>query len=171
MKAFIFFISLFVAIPAAAEDLRIAVVDMTRLFNTHPHTAAAEKRVDEARAKARTEFLEKSKALKFALQAHQDLLLAGKSTEAGKKLETARALQRELAADKTTRENDLQKQFLDEKRTILKNVREAVQAYNNEEGYALVLDRSAAAGSGIPMVVDVEGLDDITDAVIARFKK
>ena len=169
MKAFLL---LFVAIlPLAAQDARIAVVDMTRLFNEHPHTAAAEERVTEARKKARDTFLEKSKALKFALQEHQDLVLAGKTTEAGKKLEATRVLQRELAQAKTTQERDLEKQFLDEKRKILKHVQEAVQTYNQEEGYALVLDRSAAAESGIPMVVDVRGLDDITEAVITRFKK
>ena len=61
-----------------------------------------------------------------------------------------------------------EEQFLEEKRGILRQVREAVRACNEEMGYALVLDRSAAAASGIPMVVDVRGLDDITAAVMER---
>ena len=92
-------------------------------------------------------------------------------SEGEKELEKARAAQRELAAMKSTQERDLEKQFLDEKRKILRQVQTAVQAYNKEAGYALVLDRSAAAQSGIPMVVDVNGPPDITDAVIERFRK
>ncbi|NIP93302.1 MAG: OmpH family outer membrane protein [Akkermansiaceae bacterium] len=170
MKAFPL-ICLLMVLPLAAEESRLAVVDMTRLFNAHPDTKAAEERVTEARAEARKSFLKTSETLKKALQEHQDLLLAGKTAEAGKKLEAIRGLERELALVKSTRERDLENQFLEEKRKILAQVKEAVRAVNAEAGYVLVLDRSAAAESGIPMVVDVRGLADITDVVMARFKK
>ena len=170
MKALLILFVLAV-LPLAAQEPRLAVVDMTRLFEAHPDTKAAEERVTEARAEARKAFLKKSEDLKKALQEHQELTLAGKTGDAGKKLEAARALQRELAVAKTTMERDLEEQFLEEKRGILRQVREGVRACNEEMGYALVLDRSAAAASGIPMVVDVRGLEDITAAVMERLAK
>ena len=77
MKSLFFVGLLGLSLPILAQEARIAVVDMTRLFNEHPHTKAAEERVDEARKKAREAFLEKSKGLKLLLETHQALLLAG----------------------------------------------------------------------------------------------
>jgi hypothetical protein len=72
---------------------------------------------------------------------------------------------------KTTQARDLEEAILAEKRAILESIRSAVTAFNEKAGYHLILDRSAAAASGIPMVVDVKGLDDITEPVRLSMKR
>ncbi|MEM7146645.1 MAG: OmpH family outer membrane protein [Verrucomicrobiota bacterium] len=147
------------------ESVRIAVVDMTALFEAHPGKVAAEARVTQARDAARKVFRDKSNELKKVLQEHQGLVGSGQSEAGREALERARVIERELAAMKTTQERDLEEAFLKEKRAILESIEAAVRTFNEEAGYALILDRSAAAANGIPMVIDVNGLDDITEAV------
>jgi Skp family chaperone for outer membrane proteins len=150
--------------------VRIAVVDMTSLFNGHAETKAAEARVTKARDEARKIFREKSDSLKKVLQEHQELIKGGNVEGGRAALERARVLEREIATLKTTQARDLEEAFLAEKRAILTSIREAVQAFNETAGYSLILDRSAAAANGIPMIIDVKGLDDITEAVRASMK-
>ncbi|MEM8953103.1 MAG: OmpH family outer membrane protein [Verrucomicrobiota bacterium] len=149
----------------AAPVLRIAVVDMSALFEAHPDARAAEARVTQARDAARKIFRDKSNELKKVLQQHQEMVASGQVEGGREALEEARVIERELAAMKTTKERDLEKAFLEEKRAILASIERAVRTFNEGAGYALILDRSAAAANGIPMVVDAKGVDDITEAV------
>jgi Skp family chaperone for outer membrane proteins len=175
MKAIGFMLGISLLVPVWAEGqdagaVRIAVVDMTQLFNEHAETKAAEARVTKARDAARKIFREKSEGLKRVLQEHQEMIAAGK-VEAGREaLEKARVIEREIAAMKTTQARDLEEAFLRERRAILESIRGAVKAFNEKAGYHLILDRSAAAASGIPMVVDVKGLEDITGPVQRAMK-
>jgi Skp family chaperone for outer membrane proteins len=159
-----------VGLEERVGEVRIAVVDMTLLFNEHPETKAAEARVAKARDGARKLFRKKSDGLKKVLQEHQGLIAAGKVDAGRDALERARVIEREIAAMKTTQARDLEEAFLRERRAILESIRGAVKAFNEKAGYHLILDRSAAAASGMPMVVDVKGLEDITGPVQRAMK-
>ena len=72
------------AATAMAEEsapLRVAVVDLTAVFEAHPRTAKETATLGAARKAAREDFRAKSKALKDTLQQHQELLRAGDKPE------------------------------------------------------------------------------------------
>lgn len=166
--------------PALAPSgVRIGVVDMERAFMGHPGREAAEARAEKAQAEARKGFVEKSNELKKLLQEHQEVtrsIVAGtgdleaKKKEAEELLKAAEAKEIEVATMRTTQARDLEVLFLEERGKLMDEVRAAVRAHNEELGLELVLDTSAVRPNGIPLVVDVRGLPDLTDAVVARLK-
>ncbi len=165
---------------AAGPAFRIAVLDMKQVFHAHPDTSGAEERVKKSREEARDTFRKKTDALKAVLQQHQEKLLdldgsSGASaekmrSEASALLQRARVLEREIAEFKIAQETELQRAFLEEKDRILASITEAVQAFNSDGKYHMILDKSAAAANGMPMVLDVHGLDDISGEIIGRLK-
>ncbi len=152
----------------AAAPLRVAVVDLVAVFERHPEAESALAALTEERDAARELFREKSKALKETLQKHQELIQAGEREDAKEVLKEAGELETAIATLKTTQEQEIEKRFLAERRRILESIKETVAELNANGRYHLVLDRSAAAANGLPMVLDVRGLDDLTESVLQR---
>ena len=125
-------------------------------------------------------FRDKTNALKGVLQEHQEKIMAlekasgagadEKRTEAAALLAKARELEREAAEYKAIQEAGLKKSFLEEKNKIMSAIVAAVKEFNRDGKYHLIVDTSAAAANGLPMIVDARGLDDVTDEIIARLK-
>ena len=163
-------------LPAAAlaQDppaIRVAVVDLTAVFQAHPRTAAATAQLTAARDAARNKFLAASAALKDTLQRQQELLRDGRRPEAAAALEEANALERSIAELGTTNQRNIEEQFRRAKTEILEDIARVVREFNGARGYALIIDRSAASANGLPQVLDAPGADDITADIIARVKK
>ena len=158
--------------PFAQEVLRpaIAVIDLARAFEAHPETAEATAQLTRDRNAAREEFKKHSEGLKKCLQEHQELIRAGKKTEAAEKLKEANELEKSIATLRTTQQRDLEQRFLREKNRILETIRAEVGKLNADGTWAVVLDKSAESAFGLPAVIDASGSEDITEAVIARLK-
>lgn len=164
----------------AAQELKVALVDMKRIFDAHPDTRAAEERVRKTSQRARDTFREKTDALKATLQRHQETILGvekasgaeaeKRRAEASALLARAREMEREVAEFQSVQEAALKKSFLEEKNRIMDAIVAAVKEYNREGRYHLILDKSAAAANGLPMVVDDKGLSDVTEEIIGRLK-
>lgn len=148
----------------------IAVIDLARAFEAHPATEAATATLTKEREAARGQFREKSEALKKVLQTHQELIRAGKRTEAAEKLKEANELEKAIATLRTTQQRDLEQRFVREKHRIMGSIRAAVRQFNAEGRFAVVLDQSAESAFGVPAVIDASGAEDITDAIIALVK-
>ena len=159
-------------ISVSAQDAAktFAVVDLTKVFLDHPETEKAQEALNEERAALREVFKKKSEALKEALQKHQEEIRAGKQDAAVETLNEVNTLEKAIATLRSTQQNELEQKFAAEKSRVLKLIRDAVAAYNVDGRYALILDASAAAANGLPMVLDAPGADDITDAIIAHVK-
>ena len=71
---------------------------------------------------------------------------------------------------KAAQEAELERTFLAEKNAILDAITAAIRELNADGKYHLVIDRSAAAANGMPTVIDVRGLEEITETVIASLK-
>ena len=151
----------------ATAPPRIAVIDLARAFQEHPETRNAEATLTADRNAAREAFKAKSESLKLVLQEHQELIRAGKKTEAAEKLKAANELESQIAALRTTQQRDLEQRFLREKERIVEAIRAAVRELNADRRYDLILDRSAESAFGLPSVIDAPGAEDITDAVMA----
>jgi len=156
---------------ARAEDgPRLAVVDLTAVFEAHPRTKEATEKLTAERDAARKKFRAESEALKNALQRHQELLREGKRAEASAELEKANALERSIAELGTTNQKNLEEQFRQAKQAIVDDISRVVREFNAEKGYAMVFDKSASSANGLSQVIDAPGADDITAEIIARVK-
>ena len=165
---------LMAAVTIRAEEApapRLAVVDLTAVFEAHPRTSEATAALTAARKAARQTFREKSEELKNTLQRHQELLRDGRRSEAAAELEKANAVERAIAELGTTNQRNLEEQFRAAKKEILDDVARVVREFNAEKRYALVFDKSAASDNGLPQVLDAPGADDITAEIIALLKK
>lgn len=158
-------------LPAAEGAPRLAVVDLTAVFEAHPRTARATADLSAARHAARKKFRTESEELKNLLQTHQELLRDGRRPEAAAALERANELERSIAELGTTNQRDLEEQFRQAKLAIMDDIARTIREFNATRGYALILDQSSASSNGLPQVVDAPGADDITAEIIARVKK
>ena len=159
------------AFAAAQDDAKtFAVVDLTRVFLAHPEAEKAQASLNEERAALREVFKKKSEALKKALQQHQEEIRAGKKDAAVETLSKVNTLEKEIATLRSTQQNELEQKFAAGKARVLKLIRDAVADYNAQGRYALILDSSAAAANGLPMVLDAPAADDITAAIIEHIK-
>jgi Skp family chaperone for outer membrane proteins len=166
---------------AVGEGVKTAVIDMTAAFLAHPEAARAEAELTKKRAEAGKAFQEKANGLKKLLEEHQaltrSLIEAGEKASEGQKLraremlEQAAELEREVAAIRTTQERDLEQAHLAARRRVLAAISQAVEEYNSDGRYGLILDRSAQSANGIPQVVHAPGVEDITGAIVERLKK
>jgi len=169
-----------IGVMAGAEPLRVAVVDLTAVFNAHPDTAQAEVELARARQQARKAFNELANQLKDTLEHHQKLttrlIEAGADpapelrARAEALLERAESLEREVAAMRTTQERDLEQGFLAERRRILASISGVIGRFNADARYALILDNSAASANGLPQVLHAPGVDDVTEQIVELVK-
>jgi Skp family chaperone for outer membrane proteins len=166
-----FLFALSLTLPQWSTGLEIAVVDMTKVFESHPLTDAITKELTNDREASREEFKEKSNALKEILQKHQELIRAGKKTEAAEELKKANEAEKEIATLRTTGLRDLEENFRKAKHRIMENIVTSVAAFNKDGTYALIFDKSSASSNGLPQVVHAPGAPDVTDEVIAFIKE
>ena len=162
---------------ANAEDLRIAVLDMSRLITAHPKTAAnralLERQITELEAdlKAMVEKYEKEKAAYLELVAAAEHTALSAEARAEKKLlaDAKRDELREFAQGIRRSEAVGPKQLQDERRRMRRHVvgsiREIVAEHAAREGYTLVLD-SSSGGTGAEPVVYSSVRTDITEEVV-----
>ena len=154
----------------AETPMRLAVVDLTAVFEAHPRTATATAELTSARNAARKKFRSESAALKDTLQRHQELLREGRKEDAAAELEQANSLERSIAELGTTNQRNLEEQFRRAKQEIMDDLARVIREFNAERGYLLVLDKSSASSNGLPQVLDAPGADDITAEIKARVR-
>lgn len=154
----------------AETSMRLAVVDLTAVFEAHPRTATATAELTSARNAARKKFRAESAALKDTLQRHQELLREGRKEDAAAELEQANNLERSIAELGTTNQRNLEEQFRRAKQEIMDDLARVIREFNAERGYLLVLDKSSASSNGLPQVLDAPGADDITAEIKARVR-
>lgn len=166
--------TLVISISARADDHQasnIAVVDMTAVFAAHPLTESATKELTAAREASRDEFKEKSNTLKEILQRHQELIRAGKKTEAAEELKKANEAEKAIATLRTTGLRDMEENFRRIKVSILEDIQTAIREWNAEGTYAVILDSSSASSNGIPQVIHAPGATDVTEEIKALVKE
>ena len=172
----------FVASAAGAAELRVATVDLDKVFTAHPKTQAAEAELKKAEEAIQGE-MEKMMAEGRALEE-----TAAKLIDAARNPmlnEEARLKKRDEAEDKKTELQEFQVRVRRTQETKLKQMREqlmktrqgivdeltvAVADFAKAEGYDLVLDRSGMTMNAVPMLVYSNPELDVTDTLIERLK-
>ena len=162
-----------------AAELKIATVDLDKVFTAHPKTQAAEADLKKAEAGIEAE-LDKIKAEGLALQDE-----VGKLREAAKNpllSEEARMQKRSEAEDKLTELQEfelrarrtqetklkqMREQVLKSRQAIVDELLETVNQFAEANEYDLVLDRSGLTMNAVPLVVFSNPDLDVTERMIA----
>ena len=130
--------------------------------------------MDTLRKAARNQFDAAKKKLDDILTAHNKLAVEIARTPATdtahKKADelavSAAQAERELSDLESGNERKVEDAILGERRKILDDIAATIKAWNKEQRYNLILDRSATSANGIPSVVDYAGVTDITGDIV-----
>ena len=178
------FIMIFAAtVLSAAESLKIAVVDMARIFDDYYKTRIVQSQLEEQQSVYRThvtamneEYNKLQEEYKVLLDAAQNITLKEaerqeKAAEASKKLAEVKQKERDINQYLTEKSRQF-KELEDTKRTeITAEILGEVQRRATVDGYDIVLDYSGKTTSSLASVVFFKPNLDITDAVLEELNR
>jgi len=162
-----------------AADTRIGVVDMAKIFNTHPDTrtaeAAIEQKVQEFEQERKT-LLEKFQSEKEAYDAARkdaqnkawsQSVRTEKEEIVSAKREVLRELEQQVRETSEFRRKQIADQQQRSRQRIIEKIKTLISEHAAKEGYTMILDSSDTGTSGLTSVVYHDGTNDITDAILA----
>lgn len=168
---------------SAAEPLKIAVVDMARVFDDYYKTRIVQSQLEEQQSVYRThvtamneEYNKLQDEYKVLLDAAQNITLKEserqeKAADAAKKLAEVRQKERDINQYLTEKSRQF-KELEDTKRTeITAEILGEVQRRATVDGYDMVLDYSGKTTSNLAGVVFFKPNLDITDAVLEELNR
>jgi len=170
------------AIPAHAQ-IKVATVDMDKIFKSYYKTKDAESRINEARAEAKKDLDERMDAYKANLDQINKLneeiqkseLSKDKQAEKAKqrddKITETKNLEREITEFRTTREKQLQDQAVRMRNGIVDEITKLIQDKVKSESYDYVFDRSGTSLNGVPVVLFARDATDFSDEIITQLNK
>lgn len=127
------------ALPAAAQELKIGVVNVPLLMDRAPQTKAAMDALQEEFAPRQREFTAKAKELEeFTAKVQKDAAVMGE-TERRNAEKDLRDLQREVARLQNEFQEDLNLRQNEELGNLQRTLLVEVQKYAQEQGYDLVV--------------------------------
>lgn len=169
--------------PQPPAPLKIATVDMARVFKEYPRTIAAEKQqqADVVRVQRENqERLERIRALGTELEnlsktladpAVSDSKKQAALAERTSKKDDAVAFDHERREFLQRRQQALREKAIQDMQALMEEIRHVVDDTAREEGYDYVLDRSAETGNQNPFIVSCrDSTPDLTDGIIEQLK-
>ncbi len=128
--------------PNVSASVRVAVVDLRRVFDSHPRTTLEASRIGQRRDEARAEIMK--------LQANGD---------EGKAFEHQERLQKDIERDSE-----------ESRREIVRTIQQIVTDSVARHGFDLVIDSSGATLNG-PFLLAAPAATDLTDEIIAAVNR
>ncbi len=188
MKLRNLFLSLALSLMAAGSvsaqsPMKIAVVDMKRVFQEYHKTKDAEKKVNEDKSKAKKDLDTRSNQYQTlvgewdkASKIVQDKLVnaelkAQKQQEMQKLTSEIKALEREIDEFRRRREQQLQEQVMRMRKGLLDDIAEQVEGKSKKDNYDLVFDKSGVSPSGVKFLLHSKDAVDITNEILADLNK
>ncbi len=169
---------LLLAFPAPAQ-VKIAVIDLRKLFDNYYKTKAATARLKERGAEMdkelqalRSQYEKAAEAYKKALDDANNQAVSAEEREKRKKaaegkLREIQDLEQSVAQFRTTANSTMEEQRRRMTENILGEIRKVINAKAKAGGYSLVLDTSGDSLRGAPVVIYTNGENDLTEAVLA----
>lgn len=170
-------------LPGLHAQMKVGVVDMNDAFVKFYKTKDAESRINESRDQAKKELDERlellNKAVEEITKLQQEVqkpelsetARQTKGRELEEKVNDTRTLDREVAEFRTTRERQIQEQFIRMRKDIIDEIMTVVNEQIKTGGYDLVLDKSGMSMGQIPVLLYSRNDMDFTPAVIAALNK
>ncbi len=168
---------------ASAQRLKIATVDMQKLFKDYYRTTEEQQKFSEEFAriqKENNERLSGIRALEEQLQKLKkkiedptlaDSVKRKKSREFQLKLDEAKAMDRERREflGRRTRALELKKQA--SMQGILEEIRKRIVDHSKKEDFDFVLDKSGLTSNQVPLILYTKDATDITEALLVEINK
>ncbi len=153
------------ALPAAAQEIKIGVVNLPLLMDRAPQTKAAMDALQEEFAPRQREFLAKQKEYEdFAAKVQKDASVMG-DTERRNAEKTLRDLQREVTRLQNEFREDLNLRQNEELGILQRSILKEVQDYAQAQGYDLVV------GDGVLFASNAVNItEEVLRAVEANFQ-
>lgn len=177
-------LALVCAAPQTAHaQLKVATVNLAKVFDSYNKAKDAAQRLKEAEKKAQDEVNARAESLSAVQEVIRKLDAERKSSTAtpearaekdrlySEKVAEARNLEREIADFRDTRRRQLEQQAVRMRGGIVEEILKAVTDRVRADGYDLVFDTSGRTMSGIPTVVFAKESYDISDEIIALLNK
>lgn len=167
---------------AGLAEMKVATVDLDKVFTAHPKTQAAEAELKKAEEAVEEEMEQVAEGLR-ALEADvtklreaarspmlSDEARATKRAEAEDKLTELQEAQLRARRTRETKLKQLREQLMASRQGIVDELLKEVAAFAEAEGFDLVLDRSGMTMNMVPMAVYSAPELDVTERLIERLK-
>ena len=171
-----------VASAGAAAELKIATVDLDKVFTAHPKTQAAEaelKKSEEGVQEEMDQIVAEGRGLQEAVaklrEAAKNPLLTEearlqKRDEAEEKLTELQEFELRARRTQETKLKQMREKVLKSRQAIVDELMAAVNHFAEAGGYDLVLDKSGMTMNAVPMVAFSNPALDVTDKLIEYLK-
>lgn len=167
---------------AGLAEMKVATVDLDKVFTAHPKTQAAEAELKKAEEAVEEEMEQVAEGLR-ALEADvtklreaarspmlSDEARATKRAEAEDKLTELQEAQLRARRTQETKLKQLREQLMASRQGIVDELLKEVAAFAEAEGFDLVLDRSGMTMNMVPLAVYSAPELDVTERLIERLK-
>jgi len=172
-------------VSLATADLKIAVIDLGKAFDSFYKTQDAQARLKEKQdgymkdlQDMKTDYDHMGAEAQALQTASKDQTLsaearAEKTKALQTKLQDLQTMQNKLEETKVERTRELQDEYMRRHKQIVDEIAKTITDYSGPQGYDLVIDKSsAAASSGVPYVLyNSSKLTDITADISALLNK
>ena len=167
----------------AGAQTKIGIVDMNRIFTEYSKTKDAQAKYSESEKAANDELNTRVETLKKSMEEINALsadaqkeglgvsAVEAKKKELQPKIDAARALDKEIADYRTSRQKALQDQFLRMRKDIVEDIMKSVNDLVKSKGFDLVLDKSGLSSGAIPVVLYSRDDMDFSSEVLAALNK
>lgn len=167
----------------ARADVKIGIVDMNRVFTEYSKTKEAQTKYSEAEKAANNELNARVETLKKSMEEINALSAAAQSEGITKeaadakkkdlqpKIDAARALDKEIADYRASKQKALQDQFLRMRKDIVDDIMKTVNDLVKTKAYDLVLDKSGLSSGAIPVVLYSRDDLDFSSEILTALNK
>ena len=167
----------------AQPALKLIVVDMAKVFDSHYKSEDANVKFREAEQKAREQAEELNKQGQALVEEYKELAEQAKNAlltpeartkaegDAQKKLDEIRRKQEEVQGFRSNTERLLQQRIKTHRDLLLEEISKTVADLAKKQGATLVLDKSGPTLFGIPAIIFADPAYDITQQVIDEVNK
>jgi outer membrane protein len=171
------------ATAAQAQQLKVGVVDMNKVFSGYYKTKDAENKINDAREVAKKELDDRMESHKQLLdeinQLNKDIDNAALSASAKadrqkkreEKIQQVRSLEQEITDFKQSREKQLQEQAVRMRNQIVEEIMTIINAKVKSDNYDLVFDKSGQSLNGVQIVLHSNDKMEFSDDVITALNK
>jgi outer membrane protein len=165
----------------ATADLKVAVVDLSKAFDSYYKTKDAQARIKEKEDGYQKDIqdmkvdydhmVEEAQTLKNA--ASDPTLSAAARDDKNKalqaKVQDLQNMERKLQETSNERNRELQDEIVRRHKEIVDEITKVVTDYSGPQGFDLVIDKSSSSSTGVPIVLyNSSKLVDITSDIITK---
>ncbi len=167
----------------AQPAVKLVVVDMAKVYDTHYKTEESNAKFRDTEQKAQEQVEELNKQGQALVDEYKELVEQSKNTvlttearakaeaDAQKKMEEIQRKQAEVQNFRNNTQRSLQQRIKTHRDLLLEEISKVVSDLAKQKGATLVIDKSGPTLFGIPSVIYSDPAYDITDEVVKEVNK